>query len=254
MSEEQPVSAASTSARRPLEPQKEAWWKETLRAWGPVVVAVLLIRTFIFTPYRIPSGSMVPTLLIGDHVFVTKFSYGVWLPWTEIELVDLGDPARGDVIVFRPPHIAQDYIKRVVAVPGDRIRVVNGRIVLNGEEQRQRYVGTYPFIDRDCGVVTTKGYVETFEGREHDVLASMMGGALRNTEEILVPPGKVFVMGDNRDNSLDSRAWGFVDYHRIQGKAHFVWLSWDGCAGRFRTERVFLPLDSQTSLSATPAP
>ncbi len=235
------------------EERKESWWKETARAWGPVILAVILIRTFIFTPYRIPSGSMVPTLLIGDHVFVTKFSYGVWLPFTEMELLDLGDPKRGEVIVFRPPHIAQDYIKRVVAIPGDRVKVTNGRVIINGEEQSQKYIGRYSFVDRDCSVQETKGYVEQFAGRPHDVLASIHGGPLRNRDEITVPPGKVFVMGDNRDNSLDSRAWGFVDFHRIQGKAHFVWLSWDGCASRFRTERVFQPLDAGSAFGATPA-
>ncbi len=221
--------------------------RELLRTWGPAVLAVLLIRTFIFEPYRIPSGSMVPTLLIGDHVLVSKFAYGLWVPFTEVELVDLGDPERGDIIVFRYPRNPRlTYIKRVVGIPGDTIRVRNNRVVLNGEEQPTVATGAYDFIDDGCRAIPSQGYRETLSGVGHDILTSTTGGSfLADTREITVPPDSVFVMGDNRDHSEDSRRWNFVRYDQIKGKAHVVWFSWNSCSGSIgsiRGDRWFHPL------------
>jgi signal peptidase I len=244
-----------------------AWWSEFARAWGPAILAVLLIRTYIFEPFRIPSGSMVPTLLIGDHVLVNKSAYGLWLPWTgvdipivldklwtvpRLELIDWGDPERGDIIVFRYPRDESlTYIKRVVAVSGDRVEVKNNQVVVNGEFQDRDYKGTYPFLDVQCHPRDTKRYVEDFGTGPHEILTNLgTGGLLANHREVLVPEGTVFVMGDNRDNSEDSRRWGIVRYDQIKGKAHLVWLSWDGCSGEYggvRGSRFF------TNLYAVPA-
>lgn len=206
---------------------------EIIRTWLPALLAVVFIRMFIFEPYRIPSGSMVPTLLIGDHVLVTKFSYGIWLPFTRTELVDLGDPKRGDIVVFRyPKQESMTYIKRVVGLPGDSIRVRDNRIVLDGEELPTEAAGSFDFVDDHCRATPNQRYLETVDGRRHEMLTNTHGGTrLSNKAEITVPPNHVFVMGDNRDHSEDSRGWGFVRYDQIKGKAHFVWFSWDSCSG-----------------------
>lgn len=231
------------------------WFVELIYNWAPAILAVLFIRAFIFEPFRIPSGSMIPTLQIGDHVAVTKFSYGVWLPFLQKELIDLGDPARGDVIVFRYPlDPSVNYIKRVVAIPGDRIRVENNQITLNGEVQARDYTGRYAAIDDSCREREAKHYVEHLKGVDHHVLTSpSFGSPLANFPprgaaegEVVVPPGHVFVMGDNRDNSEDSRKWGFVRFDQIKGKAHLIWLSWNSCASEptqiIRADRFFLDL------------
>lgn len=241
------------------EPQGH-WFVELVRTWGPAILAVILIRTFIFEPFRIPSGSMVPTLLIGDHVVVTKFSYGVWLrtpysipltnitlPYWAAELWDNGDPARGDVIVFIYPRDPSfHYIKRVVAIPGDRIAVKNNRIFLNGVEQPTTRVGDYISVEDDCRTDTKRQYTENLSGAEHTILTNAgLPSFLADMPEIEVPEGNVFVMGDNRDNSEDSRRWRFVRFDQIKGKAHRIWLSWDSCTGtwgQIRTERFMQDL------------
>ena len=249
MSAEQPTNEAPPSLvlddEKPPPRGVFSWLLDVAYTWGPAIIAVLLIRTFIFEPFRIPSGSMVPSLQIGDHVLVTKFSYGVWLPFTGVELLDLGDPARGDIIVFKyPKNPRLNYIKRVVGIPGDKVRVANNQIFIDGEAQERSFVDKYDFIDDNCNVRRTRRYVENLDGVVHDILTnSGLGpGLLANHSEITVPEGHVFVMGDNRDNSEDSRRWGFVRFDQIKGKAHFVWLSWNSCEGdigRIRTERFF---------------
>lgn len=209
--------------------------RELLRTWGPAILAVIVIRTFIFEPYRIPSGSMVPTLLIGDHVLVSKYSYGIWVPWTKMELVDIGDPQRGDIIVFRYPRNPRlTYIKRVVGIPGDTIKVRGNRITINGVPQPVEASGSFDFVDVQCNNNPSQAYTETVGGVSHTMLTNGgVGGRLANMNEITVPPANVFVMGDNRDHSEDSREWGFVRYDQIKGKAHFVWFSLNSCEGQW---------------------
>lgn len=224
--------------------RERGWFVETLAAWGPAILAVLLIRAFIFEPFRIPSGSMVPTLLIGDQVLVTKYSYGIWLPFVDYELVDLGDPERGDVVVFRYPRDPSlNYIKRVVAIPGDTISVRDNRITLNGQPQPVvpwPEQASFDFVDDRCRSRPMQFWRETLDGLEHAILTSPIGANL-SQQEITVPPDHVFVMGDNRDNSEDSRSWGFVRFDQIKGKARFVWLSWGSCPGDegTRVDRMF---------------
>mgnify|MGYP002037364684 CR=1 FL=1 len=222
------------------------WFVELLRTWGPPILAVLFIRTFIFEPFRIPTGSMVPTLEIGDFVAVTKFSYGIWLPFVHTEVLDLGDPERGDIIVFRyPQDESQNYIKRVVAIPGDTIEVRNNQILLNGRVQGWELAeDAYTFVDQTCEGEVQRRNIESLGEIQHDVLVGMRPTRLANMDPIEIPEGNVFVMGDNRDNSLDSRAWGMVRYDQIKGKAHLTLFSLDFCASPWspRGDRFFKTL------------
>ena len=238
-----------------LESERRDGIMDVMRTWGPALLAVLMIRTYVFEPFRIPSGSMVPTLQIGDHVVVNKSSYGLWVPYTvvevpfmeqawvvpRIELIDWGDPERGDIIVFRYPRDEKlNYIKRVVAIPGDTISVSNNQITLNGVVQERVYTDMYTFTDDRCNDSKTKRFVENLGGLNHEVLTNAsLPGPLSTMRDVVIPEGHVFVMGDNRDNSEDSRRWKFVRYDQIKGKAHFVWFSWSSCPPGVRPDRVF---------------
>ncbi len=255
---------ASTERDEDAPPEGMAWWVEVARAWGPAILVVHCLRTFVFEPFRIPSGSMIPTLRIGDFVVVGKSSYGLWVPATglevplmdyyisvvpKFEVLDLGDPERGDIIVFRYPRDERvTFINRVVAIPGDTISVKRNQIVLNGQEQPIDFLSRYEAQapSPSCRLSTQKLYKEDLMGLNHEALMSPGIGPLANMDEVTVPEGAVFVMGDNRDNSEDSRAWGFVRYDQIKGKAYFVWWSWNGCAegmdSKIRGDRMFMGL------------
>jgi signal peptidase I len=237
------------------------WIWETLRTWGPALLAVLLVRSVLAEPFRIPSGSMVPTLEVGDHILVTKYSYGFRIPLTRIPIGTLATPARGDIVVFVypgseanslqhyldlpfPPAATYDYVKRVVGLPGDTIEVKNGDLYVNAQLEPRKYVDDYPFVDDRCKVNPTLRYTETLDGKPHAVLADATPfRRMGDYGPITVPDGNVFAMGDNRDHSSDSRIWGFVPLRNIKGKAQFVWLSYDRCQnqipifGDFRSQR-----------------
>ncbi len=241
-------------------------WRKVAGEWIPAILAVVILRLFFFEPFRIPSGSMVPTLLIGDHVLVTRFAYGLWLPLKSIgvpfttwglddvldlgnlEVIDWGDPERGDVIVFHYPKDEDTtYIKRVIGLPGDTLRVEDNHVVLNGELQVADTLGIWEDLNTLCMKTKSNLYMEHLEQKDgepadHAILTSPgPGSRLRNHRQITVPADTVFVMGDNRDNSEDSRAWGFVRYDQIKGKAWWIWLSWDNCTssvGSPRMERI----------------
>lgn len=233
-----------------------AWIWEVVKTWGPAILAIIVIRTFVFQPFSIPSTSMVPTLLIGDHVIVTKFSYGLWFPsplgFDRWELADWSDPARGDVIVFRwPLDKGTHYIKRVVGVPGDRIAVRDNQIFINGTAQSRERIGSYGYADEyrgECIDRRANLWREKLGRVSHAKLTDDTPTGLANMREVTVPPGKVFVMGDNRDHSGDSRSreWTFVDEELIMGKAHFIWISFNSCDGSLtpdlRWERMGLGL------------
>jgi len=239
------------------EVKKHPLW-EIVAYWGPAILVVLLIRTFVFEPFRIPSGSMSPSLMIGDHVVVTKYSYGLYMPKgifglppsKRIELVDLGSPDRGDIIVFDyPVSPGQAYIKRVVGLPGDRIAVRDNQVILNGVPWPRTLKGSYTDYNARGHSRETRLYTEDIPREDgttltHPMLTNKaMPGHLSNKDEITVPAGHVMVMGDNRDNSEDSRAWGFVREDQIFGKAQFIILS-TGHKGDpgLRTDRVFMSL------------
>ena len=216
----------------------KAWFWDLLKTWIPAGLAVFAIRSAVAEPFRIPSGSMVPTLEIGDHILVSKFSYSVKLPLSEwfretpITLVPLDAPERGDIIVFQyPPNPELDYIKRVVGLPGDVIQVQDNDVYVNGEKAHRKYDGPYTFIDDHCSEENTKAYREQLGDMEHWVLndSAYSIGGLGNWGPKEVPEDHVFVMGDNRDNSADSRVWGSVPFNHIKGRAIFIWLSYDQC-------------------------
>ena len=251
---EPPESAAETPESDTAPPQSVgSWVYEILRTWGPAILAIILIRTFVFQLFNIPSTSMVPTLLIGDHVWVTKYSYGLWVPnplgFDRYEVADWADPQRGDIIVFRYPlNKSLHYIKRVVAVPGDTVEVRNNQIVLNGVVQERDLVGAFRYEDARCDrPLRANLWREHLASVGHAKLTDMGASTDRSTwGPVTVPPAKVFVMGDNRDHSGDSREWGFVDEELIMGKAHFIAISFDHCGASFppsfRWERMGLNL------------
>ncbi len=194
-------------------------------AWGIAIGASAGVRAGVVEPYRIPSGSMYPTLEIGDHIVVRKG-------------LALGHVRRGDIVVFAYPlNEQQNYIKRVIGLPGDEVRVVSGVPFINGEPTAQTFEGRVNWADTSCRDHQLKRYTETFDGRSWKVAASMHRGSLRNMDAVTVPPDHYFVMGDNRDNALDSRVWGFVRHDQLHGRAQHIWLSWDGCAGEVRADR-----------------
>jgi signal peptidase I len=211
----------------------------------PVILIVFLLRSFLVEPFKIPSSSMVPTLLVGDFILVNKFTYGIRLPVINRKIVELNSPKRGDVMVFRfPEDPSLDYIKRVVAIPGDRVEYRNKRLSINGQAVPLRQVEDY--LSRERMQISSR-FVETL-GVEHEILqdadapAAFAGGRSFPFADNCnyngggltcnVPPGHYFMMGDNRDNSSDSRVWGFVPDENIVGRAFFIWLNLNDL-GRF---------------------
>ncbi|MEI6760242.1 MAG: signal peptidase I [Betaproteobacteria bacterium] len=217
----------------------QPWWLDWTAGLFPVILAVFLLRSFLFEPFKIPSGSMIPTLLVGDLILVNKFHYGLRLPVLNTKLTEGTPPQRGDVMVFRyPPKPSLDYIKRVVGVPGDEVAYLNKRLTINGQAMPTSAVPE--FFDEDV-MRYFKQYEETFGDRRHRLLndddrpAFVPGveafpfkeNCQYTVEGVVckVPPGHYFMMGDNRDNSLDSRYWGFVPDKNIVGRAFFVWMN-----------------------------
>jgi len=222
----QRVAAAGAKGVAP-ENIREPMVVEYARSFFPVILIVLLIRSFLFEPFRIPSDSMMPTLLDGDFIFVNKFSYGLRLPVLNTKIVPIGDPQRGDVIVFRlPKDPATNYIKRLVGLPGDHIVVRGQNLYINGELVPTDTNGTYS----GHGVIGATLATEHLGKADHSVLylRDRYEGDGRDYDQI-VPAGHYFFMGDNRDNSKDSRFFdvGFVPERNLVGKAVRIWLNWD---------------------------
>lgn len=207
-------------------PANEPIVVEYARSFFPIVLIVLLLRSFLVEPFRIPSGSMMPTLLIGDFILVNKFTYGIRLPVLNKKVVDLNEPKRGDIVVFRyPKQPTVDYIKRVVGLPGDRIAYYNKKIYINGKPVKRVSLGTYHGAGKGESMTGTEHFVEDLTGVEHNILIN--NGTPSVEGVYVVPKGHYFVMGDNRDNSNDSRYWGTVPEQNLVGKAFFIWMNWD---------------------------
>jgi len=205
---------------------KEPVLVEYARAFFPVILIVFLLRSFLVEPFRIPSGSMLPSLLIGDFILVNKFSYGVRLPVINIKVFDTSTPKRGDVMVFRfPRDPSTNYIKRVVGVPGDVVLYKDKKLYVNGELMPQQNGQPYNLerFGESDGAVTR--YTENLGGVDHGILVNDQPSGPEHRWQ--VPPGQYFVMGDNRDRSNDSRYWGFVPDGNLVGKAFLIWFSWD---------------------------
>lgn len=199
------------------------------RSFFPVILLVLLFRSFLFEPFKIPSSSMMPTLLIGDFILVNKFAYGIRLPVLNTKVVEIGEPKRGDVIVFRYPEDPNiDYIKRVIGVPGDVITYRDKTVYVNGMEVPQEYLGRYIGEGRGSDMNGAEEKVEQLPGAEHRILQRPgFNFAGRGESRWEVKEGHYFVLGDNRDNSQDSRFWGQVPEENLVGRASVIWWSWD---------------------------
>lgn len=220
---------------------RQPWWLEYSASFFPVILAVFVLRSFVVEPFKIPSGSMIPTLLIGDFILVNKYEYGIRLPVINKKVAEMGEPQRGDVMVFRyPKDESLDYIKRVIGVPGDVVRYENKKLTINGKPAD--YSVLPDFLDEER-LSYSKHFEETLPGAvRHGILNDndrppFVVGAdpdfpfhencTYNQQGLTckVPAGHYFVMGDNRDNSLDSRYWGFVPDKNIVGKAFLIWMN-----------------------------
>ncbi|MES2772301.1 MAG: signal peptidase I [Pseudomonadota bacterium] len=217
----------------------DPWWVEYGASFFPVILIVFVLRSFVFEPFKIPSGSMIPTLEVGDFILVNKYTYGIRLPVLNKKIIDINTPQRGDVMVFRyPEDPSLDYIKRVIGVPGDQVAYQNKRLTVNGQPLSSKPLDDYLHPER---LYYSKQYLENTPPREHRILNDDDAPAfivdalpfqyrercLYNNAGVIctVPPGHYFMMGDNRDNSRDSRFWGFVPEENIVGKAFFIWFN-----------------------------
>ena len=230
------------AARAGLLDEKEPILVDYSRAFFPVLAIVLGLRSFVAEPFRIPSSSMMPTLLIGDFILVNKFAYGLRLPITNTKFLPIGEPKRGDVVVFRPPHHPdEDWIKRIVGLPGDTVAYRDNTVYINGQPLQYRKVGTYTGKGRGADATGATLLTEELPGRAHPVLErDDLPYFFQGEGEWTVPQGQYFVMGDNRDNSEDSRFWPmhFLPEANLRGKAFLIWMHWDRSAGGVDFDRI----------------
>jgi signal peptidase I len=234
--------------------EPEPWWIEYPKSFFPVLLIVFLLRSFVAEPFKIPSSSMRPTLEVGDFILVNKFAYGIRLPIIEKKIIETGQPERGDVIVFRYPiNPSQDFIKRLVGRPGDEVVYRDKMITVNGQPWPQKPDSTYSYLE-GLTYATTQRFEERIGDRVHSIalnpaappvningVRSFPGrdNCVYNDRgfSCKVPAGSYLMMGDNRDNSDDSRYWGFVPDDHIRGKAFFIWFNWDDISS-FALKRI----------------
>ena len=203
--------------------RKEVAAVEFVASLFPVLLIVFVIRSFLFEPFQIPSKSMVPTLKVGDFILVNKFTYGIRLPVVGTKVIPINDPERGDVMVFFPPHDERYFIKRVIGLPGDYIRMQENQLWVNNEPYEQEFIEV---IDEKM-MARTQRSLETSGTVTHEIQTQDPAGKFGQAWEYVVPESHYFMMGDNRDNSLDSRAWGPVPESNIVGKAVGIWMHWE---------------------------
>ena len=226
---------------------REPMLVEYAKSFFPVILVVFGLRSFLIEPFKIPSGSMMPTLLIGDFILVNKFTYGIRLPVINQKIVQMNNPERGDVMVFRyPGDPSLDYIKRVIGVPGDVVEYRDKKLTINGKPMPTSNTGTYSYVGSGLNYISAMVYNESLKAEPHTMMtepgkpsvfpSQVMDFPYRencsyNAEgesfTCKVPAGQYFMMGDNRDASNDSRYWGFVPDKNIVGKAFFIWMSFD---------------------------
>ncbi len=210
---------------------------EYAKSFFPVILIVFVIRSFIVEPFKIPSGSMIPTLLVGDYILVNKYDYGLRVPILNQTFIEVGHPERGDVVVFHfPPTPSIDYIKRVIGLPGDQIQYKDKQLTVNGKIFSQESLGQYHYRDSGDKAVDERHIEETIGDRKHDILVTdyplnyynrseTIGYQLQQGATITIPEGHYFMMGDNRDHSSDSRYWGLVPEGNLVGRAFFIWMN-----------------------------
>lgn len=208
---------------------KEPIIVEYAKSFFPLLAIVFALRSFLIEPFQIPSESMVPTLEVGDFIAVNKFAYGIRLPVIQTKIIEIGQPKRGDVIVFFPPHKSQYFIKRLVGLPGDTVTYRDNVLYINGDEVEQELVGYTEDPNSGTCRTTLAIYNEIIEGERHATRKCVEPSPFGRDGTWKVPEGHYFMMGDNRDNSLDSRAWTdpFVPDKNIVGKAFAIWMHWD---------------------------
>ena len=204
---------------------------EYARALFPVILIVFVLRSFIVEPFRIPSGSMLPNLHIGDFILVNKFKYGIRLPVVNVKIIPVSSPDRGDVMVFRyPVNPKLNFIKRVVGLPGDKLSYVDKKLAVNGVEILLEEDGEFVFPQKKMNGRSAIRLIEHIDNENHRILIDSASGS-RDLNEVTVPEGHYFVMGDNRDHSNDSRFWRFVPENHVVGEAFFIWFSWKSTSG-----------------------
>ena len=220
-----PAAERKTRAEEAL---REPVVTEYARSFFPVLLLILLFRSFLAEPFKIPSGSMMPTLLVGDFILVNKFAYGLRLPVLNTKILSVGEPKRGDVFVFRyPENPKEDYIKRVIGLPGDEITYRNKTLFINGKEITENYLGPYTGPSEPTNRMNgAQVKLEQLDGVDHRIM-ELPQLQIGHEGTWKVPDGYYFAMGDNRDNSLDSRFWGFVPEANLVGKALVIWMNWD---------------------------
>ncbi len=224
------ASGAAEDSAQVTASLRESTLVEYCKSFFPVILAVLLLRSFLVEPFRIPSGSMMPTLLVGDFILVNKFAYGIRLPVVNTKIIEVGEPQRGDVVVFRyPKEPSVDYIKRVIGLPGDRIGYFNKVVYINGEPAGQVPGGVYSGKGSGVSMSGASRRREQLSDVQHDILVMPRTASLEG--EYVVGEDEYFVMGDNRDNSNDSRFWGSVPESHLVGKAFSIWMTWDSANG-----------------------
>ncbi len=225
--------------------ESEPWWVEYPKSFFPIILIVFSLRSFVIEPFKIPSGSMIPTLLVGDFIVVNKFTYGIRLPVINKKVIDMNEPKHGDVMVFRyPDDISIDFIKRVVGVPGDTVTYQNKQLTVNGEVVKLDYVGDYKYVEAGSGYIYSDQFDEHLGEDSYSILNNQDVHGLqfssvghfpyrencryhRSGFTCEVPEGNYFTLGDNRDSSSDSRYWGFVPEENIVGKAFMVWWNFN---------------------------
>lgn len=207
------------------------------RSFFPILLLVFSVRSFAYEPFRIPSGSLKPTLLIGDFILVNKFDYGIRLPITHTKIFSVGEPKRGDIVVFRePPTESRDLIKRVIGVPGDHISYKGKVLYINAKEIPQQFEKYSTDEEDNAGPWEVVQKQENLFGIEHRIY--QIPDKENDDFDVVVPKGKYFMMGDNRDDSADSRSWGFLPEENIIGKATHIWMSYDTPKHPIRLDRI----------------
>lgn len=221
--------------------EKDPWWVEYPKSFFPVILAVFMLRSFLFEPFKIPSGSMIPTLMVGDFILVNKFTYGIRIPVIDRKIISINEPRRGEVMVFRyPGDTSIDYIKRVVGVPGDTILYRDKHLFVNGEPVSLEPDGKFSYVEGGLNYMQLDREKENLGGHTHDILINpdIPNARLEGVRDFphrenctyseheftcVVPKGNYFMLGDNRDGSSDGRYWGFVPERNIVGRAFLVW-------------------------------
>jgi signal peptidase I len=212
------------------------WLVLQAKSFFPILIIVLFLRSFAAEPFRIPSGSMLPTLLVGDYILVNKYKYGIRLPITKSKIIEISEPERGDVIVFRYPRNEKiNFIKRVIGIPGDQVRYEDKILYINNIAYKKNKKSEHQYSDVFIRP-ELEMYSENNNNKSYNILNDNMSPI--NDDSFIVPEGKYFVMGDNRDHSSDSRYWGFVPSENLVGKAFLIWMSFDSAKFSLKYKRI----------------